>query len=335
VVVPTPLEEGGAIEAQDGALRIRRAFFREPRWLKREFTRAWAMRRPVASAVREIRKDFPFDVAVGFFLVPGGWLAEREARRYGVPTAVFGLGSDINLFPRHAVLGGMVRRTLRRAVLGLYYSQELRDHAVALGAAEGRSLVLPAGYDPAVFHPAAVPTPTRPVVVMSANLVPVKQPLVFVAALRELVAMGVDFEVEMAGDGYLRGDVERAIAQAGLADRVTLLGVISQGELADRFRRAAAVVLTSHSEGFGVSLLEALACGTPVVASDLASLREYVRAEENGLLVPVGDVKAVAAALRAVLTWPVDRERIAATVREFTWVRHGERFAGLLEEAMR
>ena len=113
-------------------------------------------------------------------------------------------------------------------------------------------------------------------------------------------------------------------ARAGLApDRVRVLGRVPDADLAVLLDRATLLVVPSRAEGFGLPLLEAMAAGTPVVASDLEAFRRVLQEGEAGVLVPVRDAGALAAALGALLQDPARREQLAAAgrriVRTYDW----------------
>jgi glycosyltransferase involved in cell wall biosynthesis len=124
---------------------------------------------------------------------------------------------------------------------------------------------------------------------------------------------------------------------AGPADGAELAGRVTDEELVDHYRRADAFLDTSLYEGFGFQVLEAMACGTPVVASDTTSIPELVG--DAALLCPPGDVEAFAAALRRLRTEAevADglRRRGLARAAEFTWERTAEQLADAVEEAAR
>ena len=124
---------------------------------------------------------------------------------------------------------------------------------------------------------------------------------------------------------------------AGPAEGAELAGRVTDDELVDHYRRADAFLDTSLYEGFGFQVLEAMACGTPVVASDTTSIPELVG--DAALLCPPGDVEAFAAALRRLRTEAelVDdlRRRGLARAAEFTWERTAEQLADAVEEAAR
>jgi glycosyltransferase involved in cell wall biosynthesis len=119
--------------------------------------------------------------------------------------------------------------------------------------------------------------------------------------IRAFAAMGVANAVlEIAGAGDYRGELETLARSLDLGDRVRFLGRISEAEKLSLLRRSWALVFASPKEGWGITNLEAAACGTPVVASNSPGIRESVRDGVTGFLVSHGDVPAMAAAMRRV-----------------------------------
>jgi glycosyltransferase involved in cell wall biosynthesis len=106
--------------------------------------------------------------------------------------------------------------------------------------------------------------------------------------------------LDIAGTGDDRPRLEQLARSLDLGHRVRFLGFVSEAEKLALLRSAWAMVFTSSKEGWGITNLEAAACGTPVIASDSPGLRDSVRHGETGYLVPHGDVAALAAAMRTV-----------------------------------
>jgi colanic acid/amylovoran biosynthesis glycosyltransferase len=143
-----------------------------------------------------------------------------------------------------------------------------------------------------------------------------------VEACRRLVADGVDIRCELIGDGPDRDALTAQIRAAGLGESVRLLGVLPHDRLAERMRAADVLVAPSvpssdgRREGLPVVLMEAMATGLAVVASDLSGIPELVEDGVTGLLTPPGDPAAIAAALACLAREPELRRRLAAAGRE-------------------
>jgi glycosyltransferase involved in cell wall biosynthesis len=144
--------------------------------------------------------------------------------------------------------------------------------------------------------------------------------------------------LEVAGAGDYRPELERLAKSLDLGDRVTFLGRISEAEKLRLLRRAWALVFTSPKEGWGITNLEAAACGTAVIASNSPGIRESVRHDETGFLVPHGDIDALAASIarvagnRALVEGLGEKARSFATT--FTWERAASETAQHLDEVI-
>jgi glycosyltransferase involved in cell wall biosynthesis len=136
------------------------------------------------------------------------------------------------------------------------------------------------------------------------------------------------------GDGPERGRLERRAAELGLDGRVRFLGGGARDDVLTLFRAADAVVLSSSWENFPHTVVEALAVGTPVVATAVGGVSEVVRDGENGLLVPPRDAGALAAALRRLVDEPDLRGRLAAAAAPSVEPLAEERLLAVIEERL-
>ena len=134
-------------------------------------------------------------------------------------------------------------------------------------------------------------------------------------------------------------EAPRLVQELGLQGRATFLESLSTEELVEQYNRAQFLVSPSLYEGFGLPAAEAMACGTPVVATQAGALREIVQDGETGLLVPAGEVAPLAEAIRTLLEDPercrTMGEAGAERVREhFSWRRTAEETMALYEEVL-
>lgn len=163
--------------------------------------------------------------------------------------------------------------------------------------------VIPVGVDTSLCtpHPEGRETP-RPTLLYLGRLKRYKGVDLLARAVAKLVRRGlhIDFLIAGAGDG--RPALERLVAELGIKDRVIFLGFVDDTTKIDLMRTSWVHGLTSPKEGWGITVLEAGACGTPSVASDSPGLREAVLDGKTGLLVPHGDIEALAGAIRRLVT---------------------------------
>jgi glycosyltransferase involved in cell wall biosynthesis/SAM-dependent methyltransferase/GT2 family glycosyltransferase len=166
-----------------------------------------------------------------------------------------------------------------------------------------------------------------------AAMKPYKGHRVLLDAVAHLVADGEAIEVELAGDGPLRHELERQCARLGVTDRVRFLGRLTEPEVtavldrADAFVAASTVQRDGQTDGIPVALIEAMAAGVPVVASNVAGVSELVRHGETGLLTEPEDDAALADALRSLRDEPtpaVERARAARALVEERFTVEGE-----------
>ncbi|HEV7993678.1 MAG TPA: glycosyltransferase family 4 protein [Gemmatimonadaceae bacterium] len=168
---------------------------------------------------------------------------------------------------------------------------DLAERGIPRSAVE----VIYPGIDTVRYTPAAgtrAPTPVFAYLGRLKRYKGVQHVIAAFAAMRHPTAV-----LEIAGAGDFQSALERLAASLDLGERVRFLGRISEEEKLGLLRRAWALVFASPKEGWGITNLEAAACGTPVVASNSPGIRESVRDGETGYLVPHGDAHAMAAAM--------------------------------------
>jgi len=266
--------------------------------------------------------------------------AYERARRLGL------YEGDLDAFQRFP--GGARIRLLRqardRALMRVDElvcpSSYLAARAVVWGVAEERVTVIPNAAPPLPSLPERDDARARfdiacPTLVFAGRITRQKSLEVALDALANVE--GVSLIV--AGDGPDLPDVRLAATERGLDERVRFLGPLERDDVLALFRAADAAVLTSSWENFPHTVVEALAVGTPVVATAVGGVPELVRDGENGLLVPAGDSDALAAAIRRLVDEPALRERLAgaaeASVRNLRPERVYARLEAILTKAAR
>ena len=178
--------------------------------------------------------------------------------------------------------------------------------------------VIPVGVDTAHYtpHPEGRRTP-RPSLLYLGRLKRYKGVDLLVRAVAKLARQGLLVDFLVAGAGDARPELERLAKETGVEDQVVFLGFVDDRTKIDLMRTSWVHGLTSPKEGWGITVLEAGACGTPSVASDAPGLREAVLDEKTGLLVTHGDVDALAGAIRRLVVDGELRGRLGARARRY------------------
>jgi glycosyltransferase involved in cell wall biosynthesis len=190
-----------------------------------------------------------------------------------------------------------IPRVYRRAAFHAI-SESTRDDLVARGVDRERVQVIYPGVDSRWYAPdSGTPRADTPTFLYVGRLKRYKGVEVALRALAAARQQHPDVRLDIAGGGDDRARLEKIAARLELGEAARFLGFVSEQRKRELLRRAWGVVLPSVKEGWGISNVEAAACGTPAIASDSPGLRESVRDGETGLLVPHGDVQALAAAL--------------------------------------
>jgi glycosyltransferase involved in cell wall biosynthesis len=204
-------------------------------------------------------------------------------------------------------------------------SDSARDDLVErLHFSPNRVTVVPPGIDPR-FSPGEGSDPD-PLVVAVGRLVPVKRFDRFVEAMVELKQAQPRLRAVIVGEGYERPALEGLVAEAEAEEWLTLPGRLSDADLLALYRRAWVVSSTSVREGWGMTLTEAAACGTPAVATRIAGHEDAVIDGESGFL--VSTVPELVEATESILANPMLRRRLSQgalrRAEPMTWERTAE-----------
>jgi teichuronic acid biosynthesis glycosyltransferase TuaC len=287
--------------------------------------------------VRRLRNRF--DVILGSFIYPDGIAATWMARLLGIPAVVYALGSDINVAPKIFGVPAQLRRTLPRASRIIAVSRDLADKTIALGAPADRTVVVPNGVDRRLFFPrdraAARTTLQLPadarLIVYVGRVEPAKGIPELLTAFQKVAAADPKAALAVVGGGSL---TERcAEVAASLPGRVHVIGPRPLAEVSTWVAAADLVTLPSHNEGTPNVVLEALAGGRRVVATNVGGIPDLITSPALGELVPPRDPEALAAALQRALQDPGDAAAISAA-GPVTWDESARILAEVLRAAI-
>lgn len=277
----------------------------------------WASLRAVQ---RLMTAGLQFDVIDAHYLYPDGVAAVWLGQRLGRPVVLTARGSDVTQIATYPAPRRLIQMAVQAAAGVVTVSSALRDGVLALGAAPDRVQVLRNGVDVDLFRPmnrAAIRQAlglTRPTLISVGHLIERKGHAITIQAMRLLP----EWDLVILGEGPDRADLEALIARLSLDGRVRLLGARPHGQLAACYGAADVMVLASSREGWANVLLESMACGTPVVASDIPGNPEVVQCRDAGLIAP-RTPEGIAAGVRDLWAAPPDRAATRAYAERFGW----------------
>jgi glycosyltransferase involved in cell wall biosynthesis len=254
-------------------------------------------------------KQLPnIDLLHGHFLYPGGLAAVRLARQAGIPSVVTAHGSDVNVYLKSPKLKKFVVECIESAGRIITVSDALRRQLIESGVPSDKIAVIPCGYSSEIFTLPKTPvekSAESPTVLFAGNLVEIKGVEFLLRAFAELKKKIPGAKLVICGEGPLKSSLEQLSNELGISPATTFCVALSQAELAERMRSASVFCLPSLNEGLGLVNLEAIACGTPVVASNVGGIPEIVD-DSVGALVAPKDVSGLASALEKVINTKYD-----------------------------
>lgn len=271
--------------------------------------------------VRRLAHERDVQLIDAHYFYPDGVAAAALATELGLPVAITARGTDLNLIPQFEVPRRKIEHAARRADALITVCDALQKPLLDMGIDPGKIVTLRNGVDLELFRPLdRMAARDRwgedgRTIVSVGGLVERKGHHLVIEALKSLP----DASLLIAGEGEERPALERQITALGLTGRVRLLGQVPHESLPSLYNAADALVLASSREGWANVLLEAMACGTPVVATDVWGTGEVVAAPEAGVLIGDRSAVAVAEGLKRLFRNPPERTATRAYAERFSW----------------
>jgi teichuronic acid biosynthesis glycosyltransferase TuaC len=284
----------------------------------------------VLPGLRRLRRSFPFDVIDAHFGYPEGPAAVLLGRFFRVPVVLTLRGLEQRL-SAYRLRRPQLAFAVRGAERVVAVSEDLRATALAAGAAPERVRTIPNGVDTALFVPRDRAAARRSLglaeegtyLLTVGSLSERKGAHLVLEALESLAGSFPNLRYLVVGGAGAEGDEEetlrRRAAALGVSERVVFVGPKRREELPDWYNASDLFVLPSSLEGCPNVVVEALACGTPVVATAVGGIPQLLADPETGVIVSRRDGAAVAAGLAAALARPWDRVRVSAGTSARSW----------------
>ncbi|WP_456406392.1 glycosyltransferase family 4 protein [Thiolapillus sp.] len=270
-------------------------------------------------------RDFSPDFLLSSWAYPEGTAGTRIARKLGIPAFVKVHGSDINIAAQQAPVQRHIEAWGNEVAGVVSVSVDLKKKMQRMGIQESKIHVIYNGINHQRFHPLpqtqarkALSLDDSRIILYVGNLKKEKGCLDLLEAYIDLAHEQPDLKLYVAGTGAMSKAMMQRSQEAGMKNRIFLLGKVDHAALNHWYNAADLVCLPSYNEGVPNVLLEAMACGTPVVATRVGGIPEVVTAD-TGILVESGNVGELKAKLDTALKQQWNAEHIHQYTKKFSW----------------
>lgn len=292
--------------------------------------------RQIFSRMKQLISQFNPDIIISAWL-PSSVAACKVADHFGIPSVIIGEGFDVNRFPYQYFGWSCAKNILNKYTNAMVFvSNSLKGQAEQAGLDANKMMVIHNGVDEDIFTIKEKRKTTNVNRILAVSgLVPEKGIEVLVNAIKIFIAKYSSLvHLTIIGDGPLKEKFLGQVNYLNLSGIVEFIKTMPQQDLASHYQQADLLCVPSLSESFGCVIVEAMACGTPVVASKIGGIVEIVE-PISGILVPPGDPLLLAEALRNALgkDWNPNliRKRV---IDKFTWSHAGLALLDLIKEVV-
>ncbi|HCL00652.1 MAG TPA: hypothetical protein DHW42_11185 [Candidatus Marinimicrobia bacterium] len=324
------------------------AFSKDPlpfRWIQRSIKyfpidRIWIRN---IQFLRKIKKEknikiADYDVIIGQMGCPGGYVATKIAKYYNKPSIVGLRGSDVTRYLKTFVLGKIALWTYRNCTKIVTVSEDLKKRIIRKGINENKIHVIKNGINP-IFRildketsRKALQLPNTKIILFIGHLIKTKGIDYLIEALTNF-DKNINFKLYLIGSGEEKENFIQIIKEKNLSEVADFVGSVNHSELVYWYNAADVLCLPSLREGIPNVILEALACGTPVVATDISNNSDIIN-KSNGILVEPKNSIQLASALKKVLSNTWDRTEISESVNNFNWNKNSIKYFELIKKVI-
>ncbi len=256
-----------------------------------------------------------FDAIDAHYIYPDAVAAVWLGQRFNLPVVMTARGTDVSLIPQYRLPRRLIQRAIQDCAAMIAVSAALKDALVDLGAPPSKVTVLRNGVETDLFRPLPDPPPPGHRLISVGGLIERKGHHRTIEAMTHLPG----FDLTIVGEGPERDRLQSLITSLNLQNRVHLLGPRPHRDLPALYGAADASILASSREGWANVLLESMACGTPVVASNIWGNPEVVRTPEAGIIYDPNTPEAIARGVRRLFAAMPSRAAVRAYAEPFGW----------------
>jgi glycosyltransferase involved in cell wall biosynthesis len=276
----------------------------------------------ISSCVRKIARTEPrFDIIDAHYFYPDGVAAALIARELGLPLVITARGTDVNLIPQYSIPRRQIVWAARQASAIVTVAEALRRELVTLGVDPSKITTLRNGYDPELFHAIDRYRARAELGISGRTLLSVGHLIERKGHHLTIEALSTvpDVNLVIVGSGSMEEKLRALARGLGLSDRVRFEGTVQQARLKAYYSACDALVLASSREGMANVLIESIACGCPVIATNSWGSPEVIGSKIAGVLVGERSVRGLANGIRELFADLPDRHTTEAYARQFGW----------------
>lgn len=264
-------------------------------------------------------QGFEPDIIDAHYFYPDGVAAALIGKWLKKPVIITARGSDINVLPKYALPRKMIQWAAKKAAMNITVSTALKEEMKKLGVPGSKITVLRNGVDLETFR--VLPTirnkesVSRRNIISVGNLIELKGHHLVIEALKELPNM----QLIIVGEGAMASKLKQLAIDLDVAKRVCFVGYKTHQELVSLYNKSDVLVLASSREGLPNVILEAMACGTPVIATCVGGAPEVLTDKAAGMLLEERSAKAIVQAVRQLLENPPLMTQTRQYAEAFSW----------------
>lgn len=274
--------------------------------------------------IKQLHKKEKFDLIDAHYFYPDGVAAAALAQKLKLPFTITGRGTDLNILPKYFLPRTMIKWAAKKANALITVSKSLKEALVALYVNSDKITSLRNGIDSNSFHllkktdfQNTYPFPTNKKIILSVGNLVENKGNEF--TIRALASLPHDFHFVLAGSGPEEAKLKKIITELHLNDRVTFLGQVPHHDLIKLYNAADCLILASSREGWPNVLLEAIACGCPVVSTRVNGTPEIIQKPEAGILIDDRKPESIAKGILELFKNLPSRAQTSTYAKDFTW----------------
>ncbi len=280
---------------------------------------------------RKLLLNNKYDLVHAFFGFPSGWFCCRSVNK--LPYIISLRGSDVpgynvRLGLDYKLMAGLFRKIWSSASIIVANSQGLRK--LASDFMQGLGIrVITNGIDTETFHPPEERSLTKPLQALTVcRLISRKRIDLLISAVAQAKVLGLDMQLNIAGDGNLLSRLRKTAEELNIADRVTFMGRVSADRMPQLYREHHIFVMSSAHEGMSNAMLEAMASGLPIITTRCEGVEELIT--DNGLVVNKAKPEEIAKAIKKLADDQETYSKMSTSARRqaerFSWTKVADEY---------